>query len=81
MSDSDDSDDEFFEAQEDFSNSPEKLVIDNQMNIEHADENQSADENYTADGVLQETEMNLLQTGEKLCIPVTQVIYYVTTKP
>ena len=66
MSDSDDSDDEFFEAQEELSQklSADKLTVDsNSVDIEIS----------TAEGVLEETDMKLLRTGQTLCIPMTQV--------
>lgn len=74
MSDSDDSDDEFFEAREEIGTSLETLTatksVDDNVSFK-SDVSGTCDEK--PDGVLEETKMKLLLNDEPLRIPITQV--------
>ena len=65
MSDSDNSDDEFFEAREEISVEQLTVTVPEEP-IEEID-------NLVADGVFKETDMKLLINGKPLNIPITQV--------
>jgi len=64
----DDSDDEFFEAQEEMALSSETMDVNMHSPMIAMDQS-----DREAEGVLRETEMKLLCSGKPLCVPVTQV--------
>ncbi|XP_057303709.1 rab3 GTPase-activating protein catalytic subunit-like isoform X2 [Hydractinia symbiolongicarpus] len=79
MSDSDDSDDEFFEAREEIGTSLETLNVNRSVDDNVLEENHvpfKSDVSGTCDekpdGVLEETKMKLLLNDEPLRIPITQ---------